>query len=864
MLRFDWTSDETVVRRVLNGRRDEFAVLVRRYVTAARAVAAARVETSDIDDVVQESFLRAFQHLDTLREQNRFGAWLLTIVRNTATRMLSRQLREKEIVGELGAAQAAAAPNMERRELLETLRHQIMRLDPDPRELLLLRYFAGKSVREIAALLQVTPDTVKMRLRRAVDLLGKQLARRIEEAGKPEEKRVRELMAIIGGMPVAWKGAAEGGGIGAMGGSTVGVPTMMKVAATAGVLLSALLVTYVAFKPAAPRNATSAPPTATVPSETPAPAADLSAAPEAGALAPPPAGSGVPQLGSISGVVVDTSGGPLAGARVGIYREEAEERDANASFRPHDWTVVSTDSKGAFVLPDLVPGAYVASFTPPGEAGYLPGYANSSNERRLFLREGEHLRNLKWVFGEGNILWGRVTDPEGNPIPEAIVQVDKATEPKLNVSARSQDDGSYVVEGLPQGDYFLSVVAARTGYVNSPIDHRVAPGTERNFVLAPRPVIRGQVLRADTGKPVVDFGIFAGETPADPAFEGNGLTDGLCQPVHDEEGRFEIAAASSGDTTVWVNAPGFMPGCERLAGLAPGETVQNVVIRLARSVPLSGFVTDSAGKPVGGATVFIGYPKLWLSRGELRPKESGATASAMEDGSFGLAQWPPELARVSAYCPGYAPGMTEIVGDPVKAQPLVIVLAKGGSLRGNVTLDGRPLGKGQATVSAKFPGANETLGAVSVTTVGTGGAYRLEAIPPGRILVQCFLAYEFLPPGTDYWLEKDMDVADASTDETAFSFVSSHGSAVEGDIRCSAGPLGGPILTLYADGPDGSRACYSGRVDPSGHYRVDGLPAGTLRGRLRATVPGSPTLDQDFTVEIEPGRTALHDIDVEP
>ncbi|MBN2310977.1 MAG: hypothetical protein JXR94_18525 [Candidatus Hydrogenedentes bacterium] len=82
-------SDADAVRRVLGGRRDDFAILVRRYLPAMQALAYSTTGSrQDAEDVAQESFLTAFRHLDSLREPERFACWLASIVKNTARSLL--------------------------------------------------------------------------------------------------------------------------------------------------------------------------------------------------------------------------------------------------------------------------------------------------------------------------------------------------------------------------------------------------------------------------------------------------------------------------------------------------------------------------------------------------------------------------------------------------------------------------------------------------------------------------------------------------------------------------------------------------------------------------------------------------------
>ena len=87
-------SDDKLVRRILSGERDDFGELVRRYLGPAHAVAYAQLgNAAEAEDVVQEAFLRAFERLDSLREPEKFGAWLLTIARSFAYKALNKRQR---------------------------------------------------------------------------------------------------------------------------------------------------------------------------------------------------------------------------------------------------------------------------------------------------------------------------------------------------------------------------------------------------------------------------------------------------------------------------------------------------------------------------------------------------------------------------------------------------------------------------------------------------------------------------------------------------------------------------------------------------------------------------------------------------
>ena len=213
MLKRRIQTDATLVRRVLAGRREEFGVLVERHLSAAFAVAYARTGNhADAEDAAQESFLRALKTLDRLREPSKFGPWLLTIARNVATDTLIARTRERNAGADTpNADDAYWLPNMEQREMWSKLHEQIQQLDSEPREVLLLFYFAGKPTKEIAGLLSISHDAVRKRLQRARETLGTRLLEELQPEQKLQpvlKKRSATIAAAVLAAPVAWQAAS--------------------------------------------------------------------------------------------------------------------------------------------------------------------------------------------------------------------------------------------------------------------------------------------------------------------------------------------------------------------------------------------------------------------------------------------------------------------------------------------------------------------------------------------------------------------------------------------------------------------------------------------------------------------------------
>jgi RNA polymerase sigma-70 factor (ECF subfamily) len=116
--------------------------------------------------VVQESLLRAWKSLDSLREDEAAKQWLLTIVRRENARYFDGKELDAVDIDDLTPAQTAMIAQTDDRDL-EDVRQAIYRLEDDYREPLVLQVLMGHSCKEIAALMGIKPGAVLTRLHRA-------------------------------------------------------------------------------------------------------------------------------------------------------------------------------------------------------------------------------------------------------------------------------------------------------------------------------------------------------------------------------------------------------------------------------------------------------------------------------------------------------------------------------------------------------------------------------------------------------------------------------------------------------------------------------------------------------------------------
>jgi len=162
--------DRIVAGRAIDGDVDAFAVLVRRYTPMMRAYALRMLNASaDVDDVVQESFVTAWQRLPELEEPAKVKSWLMRIVsRKAVDRVRSRRAHADIDEVEQAAPPHASPPRVaEARAEVEALAAALRELPDDQRECWVLREIGGCSYDEIAEQLGVPVTTVRGLLARA-------------------------------------------------------------------------------------------------------------------------------------------------------------------------------------------------------------------------------------------------------------------------------------------------------------------------------------------------------------------------------------------------------------------------------------------------------------------------------------------------------------------------------------------------------------------------------------------------------------------------------------------------------------------------------------------------------------------------
>ena len=183
-------SDEEVVARVLAGETGMFEIIMRRHNQRLYRVARAILRNDgEAEDVMQEAYVRAYEHLDQFAGRAKFSTWLTRIAVHEALARQHRGNRYQELkpmserdgdsmdrLASLAASPEQQASNLEIRRLLE---EAVEKLPDAYRTIFMLRDVEDMSTTDAADVLEITEDNVKVRLHRARALLRKSLYARV-------------------------------------------------------------------------------------------------------------------------------------------------------------------------------------------------------------------------------------------------------------------------------------------------------------------------------------------------------------------------------------------------------------------------------------------------------------------------------------------------------------------------------------------------------------------------------------------------------------------------------------------------------------------------------------------------------------
>jgi RNA polymerase sigma-70 factor (ECF subfamily) len=179
--------DQHFIDRVLEGESQAFEILIDRYKHMVYTLAYRMVKNrEDAEEIAQDSFLKAFTRLNSFKGSARFSTWLYKIAYHKSLDYIKGQKRivttgAQDITEVYTLASIESGIDiLELKDRKRLIKDAIEALSPDDGVLLTLHYFEELSLKEIAEILEVSANTIKVRLHRSRKRLADILRKKLE------------------------------------------------------------------------------------------------------------------------------------------------------------------------------------------------------------------------------------------------------------------------------------------------------------------------------------------------------------------------------------------------------------------------------------------------------------------------------------------------------------------------------------------------------------------------------------------------------------------------------------------------------------------------------------------------------------
>ncbi|MBL7199294.1 MAG: sigma-70 family RNA polymerase sigma factor [Anaerolineae bacterium] len=194
-------SEKSWIQQAVAGDQAAFTRLVEAYQNPVYNLAYRLLGNSvEAEDAAQETFIRAYLHLESYDPGRKFSSWLLSIASHYCIDLLRRRRMNLISVDDLPPMVELSMPRATQPEQIviqgqaaSDVQRMLESLDPAYRTPVVLRYWYDMSYREIAELMGVTESTVKTRLHRARAKLAREAQNTLQNA---DEDRVYAQTAV--------------------------------------------------------------------------------------------------------------------------------------------------------------------------------------------------------------------------------------------------------------------------------------------------------------------------------------------------------------------------------------------------------------------------------------------------------------------------------------------------------------------------------------------------------------------------------------------------------------------------------------------------------------------------------------------
>ena len=138
------------------------------------------------DDIVQNAFIKLYQNLDLIRNKDSVLAWLFKSARNELYSLyrntkLKKLYMESENYSEIEKeADLSLSEEIENKELIAIIMKELENINPDQKEIFVLKEYSGLSYKEIAVLIEIDEELVKSRLYKVRQKLIKKVSKLLQ------------------------------------------------------------------------------------------------------------------------------------------------------------------------------------------------------------------------------------------------------------------------------------------------------------------------------------------------------------------------------------------------------------------------------------------------------------------------------------------------------------------------------------------------------------------------------------------------------------------------------------------------------------------------------------------------------------
>ena len=214
-------TDAELVQRCRQGDQTAYGEIVERYQTLVCSVGYNRCGDLAIsEDLAQDAFILAWQKLSDLKDDNKFKAWICTIVRNLANRASQRSARSVthaaanlDAVADITAETESPVERAVSEEEETLVWEALAEVPENYREPIILFYREEQSIARVAAALDLSEDAVKQRLSRGRKMLRQQLATVVESVLADSRPTKAFTGAVLLGLSQAMAKSAAAAGV---------------------------------------------------------------------------------------------------------------------------------------------------------------------------------------------------------------------------------------------------------------------------------------------------------------------------------------------------------------------------------------------------------------------------------------------------------------------------------------------------------------------------------------------------------------------------------------------------------------------------------------------------------------------------